>query len=218
LPWLGYFDQMRRADVFVSYDDVQFDKHGWRNRNRIKCAHGVQWLTVPVRHRGLGPQPLLDVRVDENSAWARKHVASLHQCYAGTRYAADYLPALADVLLRRWRNLVELDLAVAALLGSWLGIDEPVIRSSELKLQGNRTHRLLDLCRHFGATRYLSGDAAKAYLDVELLAAGGVSVEWQTYDHPTYAQRHGDFVSHLSAIDLILNCGPGSAAVLAGDA
>ncbi len=218
LPWLGYFDLMRRADVFVSYDDVQFDKHGWRNRNRIKCAQGVQWLSVPVLHRGLGPQPLLDVRVDETRRWARKHVASLRQCYAGARYAADYVPALADVLLQPWRSLVELDLAVAGLLGSWLGLDERIVRSSELELQGNRSQRLLDLCRRFGATRYLSGDAARAYLDVDLFAAGGVSVEWQTYAHPVYPQCHGDFVSHLSAIDLIFNCGPDSAAMLAGGA
>jgi hypothetical protein len=218
LPWLGYFDLMRRADVFVIYDDVQFDKHGWRNRNRIKCTHGVQWLTVPVRHRGLGPQRLLDVRVDDKQGWAHKHVASLQQCYARARYATDYLPALADVLLQPWRSLVDLDLAAASLLAGWLGIDESILRSSELDLRGDRSQRLVDLCRRFGATRYLSGDAAKVYLDVELFAADGVSVEWQTYAHPVYPQRHGEFVSHLSAIDLILNCGPDSAAMLAGGA
>jgi hypothetical protein len=216
LPWVGYFDLIRRADIFVSYDHVQFDKHGWRNRNRIKCAHGVQWLTVPVRHRGLGPQRLLDVRIDDTRAWARKHVTSLQQCYASARYADDYLPALADVLLQPWQSLVELDLAVAGLMCGWLGLDERVVRSSELELCGNRSERLLDLCHRFGATRYLSGDSAKAYLDVELFAAAGVSVEWQAYAFPTYPQHHGEFEPYLSAIDLIFNCGPDSAAVLSG--
>jgi WbqC-like protein family len=216
LPWVGYFDLMRRADIFVSYDHVQFDKHGWRNRNRIKCAHGVQWLTVPVRHRGLGPQRLLDVRIDDTRPWARKHITSLQQCYASARYAGDYLPALAEVLLQPWRSLVELDLAVASLMCRWLGLDGRVVRSSELELHGDRSQRLLDLCHRFGATRYLSGESAKVYLDVELFAAGGVSVEWQAYVFPAYPQRHGEFVPYLSAIDLILNCGPDSATVLAG--
>jgi WbqC-like protein len=218
LPWVGYFDLIRRADIFVSYDHVQFDKHGWRNRNRIKCAHGAQWLTVPVRHKGLGPQRLLDVTIDDARPWARKHVASLQQCYAGARYAGDYLPELAEVLLRPWRNLVELDLAVAGLMCSWLGLEDRVVRSSELELHGNRSERLLDLCHRFGATRYLSGESAKAYLDVELFAAAGVAVEWQAYAFPAYPQHHGDFVPYLSAIDLILNCGPDSANVLAGGA
>jgi WbqC-like protein len=216
LPWVGYFDLMRRSDIFVSYDHVQFDKHGWRNRNRIKSAHGPQWLTVPVRHRGLGPQRLVDVRIDDTRSWARKHIASLEQCYAGAQYAGDYLPALAEILLQPWRSLVELDLAVAGLLCSWLGVDGSVVRSSELELNGDRSARLLDLCHRFGATCYLSGESARAYLDVELFAAGGVSVEWQAYAFPAYPQRHGDFVPNLSAIDLILNCGPDSATVLAG--
>lgn len=218
LPWVGYFDLMRRADIFVSYDHVQFDKHGWRNRNRIKGAQGPQWVTVPVRHRGLGPQRLVDVRIDDARPWARKHVASLQQCYASAEYADDYLPALAEVLLQPWESLVELDLAVAGLMSSWLGLDGRVIRSSELELNGDRSERLLDLCQRFGATRYLSGESAKAYLDVELFAAAGVSVEWQVYAFPAYPQRHGDFVPNLSAIDLILNCGPESAKVMAGGA
>jgi hypothetical protein len=218
LPWLGYFDLMRRADVFVVYDDVQFDKHSWRNRNRIKCAHGVQWLTVPVRHGGLGPQRLLDIVIDDSRGWARKHVATLRQCYAQAPYARAYLPELEEILTQPPSSLVELDLAVATLLARWLQVETHVVRSSELDVAGERSRRLLELCRHFGARRYLSGDAARAYLDVELFAAGGVAVEWQTYAHPVYPQLHGSFVSRLSSIDLVLNCGRESAAVLAGGA
>ena len=155
-------------------------------------------------------------RIDDARSWARKHVASLQQCYASAPYAGDYLPALAEVLLQSWRSLVELDLAVAGLMCTWLGLDERVVRSSELELHGNRSERLLDLCQRFGATQYLSGESAKAYLDVELFAAAGVSVEWQAYAFPAYPQHHGDFVPYLSAIDLILNCGPDSAKVVAG--
>jgi hypothetical protein len=216
LPWLGFFDQLRRADVFVYYDDVQFDKHGWRNRNRIKTQSGPQWLTVPVRHSGLGLPRILDVEIDARTPWARKHAASLRQAYARAPFAAQYLPELEAVLQQPWERLVDLDLAMAALLARWLGLPAPVERSSALGIEGEKTDRLLKICQHFGATRYLSGNAAQAYLDVPLLARHGIAVEWQDFTHPVYPQLHGPFVPYLSAIDLVLNCGEQSRAVLEG--
>jgi hypothetical protein len=112
LPWLGFFDQMRRADIFVYYDDVQFDKHGWRNRNRIKSPDGAHWLTVPVRRARLD-QRILDVEIDNRAAWARKHVGSIRQFYASAPFLDRYLPELAALLERRWKLIVDLDLAVA---------------------------------------------------------------------------------------------------------
>ena len=104
---------MCRADVFVYYDDVQYDKHGWRNRNRIKTQHGPLWLTVPVRHRGRGLPPIVDVEIDNRTPWARKHVASIRQAYARAPYAGEYVPAIEELLVRGWTRLVELDIAVA---------------------------------------------------------------------------------------------------------
>jgi hypothetical protein len=214
LPWLGFFHQMRSADVFVLYDDVQFDKHGWRNRNRVKCAHGLQWLTVPVRHHG---KPLIaDIEVDATKVWAQKHVATVRQCYAGAPHLEPYTSELAEVLERPWRLLADLDEAVIRLLAGWLGVDTMLVRSSTLGVTGGRSERLVALCRHFGADRYRSGEAARAYLDVELFHREGIEVEWQNLDHPVYPQLHGEFVSHLSALDLILNCGDTSPALLAG--
>ena len=93
-PWLGFFDQMRRVDVFILYDDVQFDKHGWRNRNRIKSLNGPVWLTVPVRHKGLGRQRIHDVEIDNQTAWAHKHLATIRQLYAKAPYLKNFLPEL----------------------------------------------------------------------------------------------------------------------------
>lgn len=216
LPWLGFFDQMRRADTFVVYDDVQYDKHGWRNRNRIKTASGVQWLTVPVRHAGQGWPPVSEVRIDAQQAWARKHVHTLRQSYARAPFAAALLPQLEDILLRGWERLVDLDMAVSAWMAEALGVSTPVVRVSALSVPGEKSRRLLDICRHLGATRYLSGDAARDYLDVAMFAREGVDVVWQQYDHPVYPQQHGAFVSHLSAVDLLFNCGPDSGTILAG--
>jgi hypothetical protein len=216
LPWLGFFDQMRRADVFVYYDDVQYDTHGWRNRNRIKTQHGPLWLTVPVRHSGLSKPRILDVAIDARTSWAKKHVASIRQAYASARFAKQYIPALEDVLTGPWERIVDLNLAVADLLAGWLGVRPRVERASALGVGGGQTERLVNICRHFGATRYLSGSAARDYLEVGLFERNGIAVEWQDFTHPVYPQLHGEFVPYMSTIDLLLNCGDESRAVLEG--
>jgi hypothetical protein len=216
LPWLGFFDQMRRADVFVYYDDVQYDTHGWRNRNRIKTQHGPLWLTVPVRHSGLSKPRILDVAIDARTNWARKHVASIRQAYAAAPFARQYVAALEAVLMESWERLVDLDLAVVLLLAEWLAARPRIERASTLGIGGGQTERLVNICRGLGATRYLTGSAARTYLDVALFERNGIAVEWQDFAHPVYPQLHGAFVPYLSAVDLILNCGEQSRAVLEG--
>jgi len=214
LPWLGFFDQMRRADIFVYYDDVQFDKHGWRNRNRIKSPAGPHWLTVPVRHHGQGRPLIMETLIDDRARWARTHVGTLKQYYAKAPHLPRYLPELEELLQRPWTHIVDLDLAVVDLMARWLQLAPNVMRSSQLGIGGARSQRLIDMCRHFGADRYLSGNAASDYLDIALFAGQGIEVVWQDYDHPVYPQQHGPFVPYLSAIDLLLNCGDDSAAIL----
>jgi WbqC-like protein family len=214
LPWLGFFDQMCRADVFVYYDDVQYDKHGWRNRNRIKTPQGPLWLTVPVRHRGLGFPPILNVEIDNRGPWARKHVASIRHAYARAPYVDEYMRPIDDVLSRGWKRLVDLDVTLAAVMATMFGIAPRVVRSSELGIRGERSDRLLRICQHFAAATYLSGDAARDYLDVALFERHGIAVEWQQFTYPVYPQQHGEFIPYLSALDLLLNCGPESRRVL----
>ena len=208
LPWLGFFDQMSRADVFVIYDDVQYDKNGWRNRNRIKSSSGPHWLTVPV-HVKLGDR-IDTVLVDNTKKWAKKHICSIQQFYKSAPYIEQYLPDLEELLLHDWDRLVDLDLALITRMSSWLGISTLLVRSSELGIEGSRNQRLVDLCLHFGADRYFSGNAAKSYLDLALFREKGIQVNFQEYVHPVYPQLHGDFVSNLSALDLLLNCGDAS--------
>lgn len=214
LPWLGYFDQMLKADVFVWYDDVQFDKNGWRNRNRIKGLKGPLWLTVPVFHSGRARQLICDVEIDYRQPWRRKHMTSIRQMYTGAPFLDDMLPRLRDVLERSWDSLADLDIAAIDWFAEVLEIKTPRYRSSLLGIGGDRSERLLNLCEHFGAKRYLSGDAAKAYLDVDLFRKRGIEVVWHGYQHPHYAQLHGAFVPYLSALDLVLNEGPASRRIL----
>ena len=215
LPWLGFFDQMLRADVFVFYDDVQYDKHGWRNRNRIKSPDGPVWLTVPVRHSGLDWPRINQVEIEPRSPWARKHAGTIRQHYARAPYCERYLPELEAVLTQGWQRLVDLDVAVAGCICRWLGLRRQTALASELEIGGERSERLLRLCQHFGATRYLSGSAARDYLDLAAFARAGITVQWQDYVHPHYPQLHGDFVPYLSTLDLLLNCGDASAGILA---
>jgi hypothetical protein len=214
LPWLGFFDQLLRSDVFVYYDDVQFDKHGWRNRNRIKSVSGPLWLTVPILHTGRHGQKILEVEIDNRRPWAKKQLASISQSYAKAPFLSQYFPELEDALLHAPPLLAELDITLVALMSKWVGIQRRIERSSQLGIEGGQSDRLLNLCKHFDANRYISGDAAKDYLDVPMFAANGVTVEWQGYQHPTYPQLHGEFVPYLSALDLVLNVGPDSLGIL----
>ncbi len=216
LPWLGFFDQMLRSNVFVYYDDVQFDKHSWRNRNRIKTPNGPLWLSVPVLHSGRFGQKILEVEIDNRAPWARKHIGSIRQNYAKSSFIDDYLPGLEAMLQRPWKYLVDLDMSVVELMCGWLNIGPRVVCSSELGIAGEKSERLLNLCRHFSADRYISGDAATDYLEVDLFSRHGIRVDWQQYKHPVYPQLHGDFLPYMSALDLVLNAGPASQQIIRG--
>jgi len=208
LPWLGYFEQMYRCDYFIFYDDVQYDKNGWRNRNRIKSSIGSQWLTVPVKTAGRHHQAIKDVEIDNSFYWARKHIASIEHNYANAPYLKKYLPELEEILFKEWFLLVDLNIAVTQLMCRWLKIDRQIIRSSELGISGDRSERLMRFCRHFDVDHYISGDSAKNYLDINLFLSAGIIVEWQRYKHMQYTQLHGDFTPYMSTLDLVLNVGP----------
>ncbi len=215
LPWLGFFEQLWMADVFVYYDDVQYDKGGWRNRNRIKTAQGFQWLTVPVLTKGKLGQLILETRIDNNSPWWKKHIQSLRQSYAKAPFYGDYGPGLEEVLARKHEMLVDLNLEAAAYLAQCFGIKTETVLSSKLALpEVDTSERLLQICKHFEATHYFTAALAKDYLKVDLFHKAGISVEFQDYPHPTYRQLHGEFIPYLSAVDLLFNYGPESLGIL----
>jgi hypothetical protein len=172
------------------------------------------WLTVPILHSGRNWPSILEVEIDNRTPWARKHIGTLRQFYRRAPFLDRHLPALEEIHDRRWTLLVDLDLAVTHLLCGWLGIERRTLRASELGIPGKQSERLLALCQHVGARRYLSGDSARNYLDTELFARHGVEIEWQNYVHPTYPQQYGDFIPYLSVVDLLFNCGEDSLAIL----
>lgn len=217
LPWLGFFEQLERVDVFVVLDDVQYDKGGWRNRNRVKTVQGVRWLTVPVRVSLKPPSRVADVEVDNRTDWRRKHCETLRQAYARAPFLERYLPLFAEAYAREWHLLVDLDLHLIEVIAGALGIDTAkIVRSSSLGIEGGREERLLAICARLGADRFYEGAAGRDYIGVARFEAAGVRVEFQDYEHPVYPQLHGAFVSHLSAVDLLFNSGPESRHILLG--
>ncbi|MBI3926747.1 MAG: WbqC family protein [Armatimonadetes bacterium] len=215
LPWLGYLDQYHWADAFVLYDDVQYDKNGWRNRNRILTAQGVQWLTVPVRLKGQDFPPIRQVPINNQDRWPKKHVETLRQAYSRSRYFEMVFPPIERVLARPWELLVDLDVAMLKALVELLGMPWKGVLASELEVPGRQTDRLVGICRQLGATEYLTGDAARDYLDEQAFSEAGVRVHWHGYEHPCYRQRNEEFVPYLSVVDLLFHHGPESLEILA---
>jgi len=215
LPWLGFFEQMHRADEFVILDDVQFDKHGWRNRNRIKGPTGAQWLTVPVRAKGMDKPLIRDVQIDDTQhRWPAKHLQSLRTNYRPCPFFDWLYPDLEATLLRHWTHIVDLDIALIELLCRKLGLQRPLHRASAIETNDERCQRLVGICHHLGCTHYYSGAAARDYISIPVFQRAGITVEFQDYKHPEYAQRYGPFISHLSIVDLLFNCGPRSLEIL----
>lgn len=212
LPWLGYLDKLDSADVFIVLDTVQFKKHEWQNRNRVRTSQGWQWLTVPVIDRF--PERIDRVEINAGVAWSRKHRQALRLCYGRAPYWEPFGPALLALLERPWIRIADLNIAVLDLLCAALGILTRRLAASGLPAREDPTDRLIDLCRQVGGTEYLSGESGPAYMYLDRFAAAGITVTAQDYRHPVYSQQFTPFVSHLSVIDLLFNCGPDSPAIL----
>ena len=215
LPWLGFFEQYYRCDVFVIYDDVQYDKDGWRNRNRIKTVTGWQWLTVPVLTSGQNKPLVKDTRINNKTNWPKKNLASIQQNYAKAPYFQDYIDAIQQTYTRKWDFLIDLDMHFIRLLAGWLGLEREVRFASELGgLDAGSTARLVHICQAVGADIFYEGAAGKNYLDEAQFEQHGIRLEYQQYDHPEYTQLHGEFVAYMSVLDLLLNHGPESLTIL----
>lgn len=210
IPWRGYFHQIQKADVFVFYDCVQYDDRGWRNRNKIKTAQGLQWLTIPVNSKGCqsGVRPINDIRIAPDSDWSGKHLKTLQVNYGKAPHFRRYAPLLEEIYSRADEKIADFTVASTELIARELGISETkFMRSSEIKTDGNKTQRLLGILAQIGATHYISGPSAKAYMDEEAFRQAGITVEYMAYDYPEYPQLHGSFEPQVTALDLLFNTG-----------
>lgn len=208
LPYLGFFHKLLHCDVFVALDNIQFQKNGLQNRNKIKNSQGWQWLTVPVLHR-FG-QRINEVRINLRAPWQRKHWQAVVSNYSRAPYFDMYGPGLKDLLDREWHNLCDLNMALTRWAVDALGIKTPILYSSTLEVEGNQTQLLINICNAVEADCYLSGPGGKRYMDLVAFEAAGMTVIWQEFAAPVYDQVFPDvgFVSNLSVVDALFNCGP----------
>lgn len=208
IPWKGYFDLIRSVDHFVLYDDVQFTRRDWRNRNRIKTPRGSAWLTVPVRAKGHYTAPIRDIEVD-GFDWVDTHWATIRANYARAPFFKSFGP-LVEQLFRtgRFPRLSDVNRHFTEGLCAMLGITTPLSWSWEFDLRPERSERLLGICAQLGANTYLSGPSAAGYLDESLFERAGVRVCYVNYSHyPEYPQMYPPFQHEVSVLDLLLNVG-----------
>ena len=217
LPWIGYLDIIDQVDVFVALDNVQYAKRSWQQRNRIKTATGLHWLTVPVKSQGRFEQRIDQVEII-NPLFVRDHLRAMEHAYRRSPFFDRYFgelqrqlsettcpPYLADLNIRLLKWIMEV-----------LGVRVPVIRASALQLTGKRTELLVNICKTLGARQYLSALGSAAYLldERQIFTAAGIEVKFQNFEHPVYPQVFTPFEPLATVLDLIFNTGESALSVL----
>ena len=207
LPWIGYLDLIDQVDLFVILDNVQFAKQTWQQRNRIRTAAGLQWLTVPVKsHLG---QLINEVEIRKPDFHV-DHLRAIELAYRRAPHFQTYFEGISSRLAKRESSfLVDLSVSVLAGFMEALAIKTPLVRASSLGQSGKRTELLANLCSVLGANEYVSPAGSAVYLlgEQDLLTSRGIGLSFHHYEHPTYQQLHKPFMPFASAIDLLFNEG-----------
>ena len=209
VPWKGYFDLIRQSDHFIILDDVQYSRGTWRNRNRVKTANGLKWVTIPLRHANTFPALIKDMRI-EGDTWNASHYSLIEQAYSASPGWPELRAWLRDVHLQtRSEVLSEVNERLTRSLCAFLGIATPITQSTLYDIRtDNATQRVVDLCRAVGATTYVSGPAARDYIEEERFRAAGIALEYFDYSgYVEYPQPHGPFVHEVSILDAIASLG-----------
>lgn len=214
LPWLGLFHKIALSDMFCIFDEAQYLKKDWNNRNKIKTNAGAIWLTVPVLTRGHRVKPLRQIQINNTINWRKKHWKSILFAYKKTPFFFRYADFFEDLYKKEWNYLVELNDHIMFYLLNTLGIHVEIRRASDEKFIGNKSLLVLDMCKKLGSDIYIFGTLGKNYVDIDEFSRAGIKTYFQDYVHPEYPQIHGDFIPYMSVIDLLFNCGPNSLDVL----
>ena len=217
LPWIGYFDLIDSTDVFIFLDDAQVLKRSWGVRNRILGQNGETFLTVPLSgHKHGEGSAFIDTKVDAGQDWAKTHLATIRHAYAKASHFEEVFADLQDLLSAPQATIGALNKAFIAFTARRIGITTPLRSSSELHgVDGRKDDRLVSICKALGVDTYLSAPGSAAYIERVreggAFSESGVVLRYHHFDHPTYPQRRDDFVSHMSIVDLLMNCGYDSA-------
>ena len=207
IPWKGYFDMINMVDEFILYDEVQYTKNDWRNRNKIQTKQGVQWLTIPVRQKELS-QLIKDTKI-QDKRWRKKHWSTIQQTYSKAKYFKEYKDIFEELYLNSDEEyLSQINYKFITTICNILGITTKIRWSNEFDLIDGQTEKLLGICKDCNADVYISGPAAKDYFDEELAQKENLKVEWMDYSgYPKYKQLHEPFEHAVTILDLIFNEG-----------
>lgn len=207
IPWRGYFDIINMVDEFILFDDVQFTKRDWRNRNKIKTEKGTRWLTIPVETKSKYEQLICDT-VIANNTWPVTHWSTIKHNYSKAAYFHAYKDNFEDLFgqCRDLKRLSDINYLFLSEICKTLGITTQITWSMDYEASGSKTDRLVSICTASGADVYLSGPAAKAYIEPDCFSSKGIVIEYMDYsNYPSYTQQFGEFDHYLSIIDLIFN-------------
>jgi hypothetical protein len=216
LPYLGYFDKMAKADVFVLYDTAEFVKEMFYNRNKIKTKQGELWLTVPVRYEHSNRSSIKEIKLDNTRRWYKKHWQSIVQSYAKAPFCKEISEFIAPIYEKEWYTLSEPCNELIIAIVKYLEIETKIVLASELEIEEglNRSEKLIAICKAADGTSYLSGNTGLNYLDPADFERANLGLEFQKYTHPEYTQLHGDFIKNLCILDLLFNHGKAAKSIL----
>jgi hypothetical protein len=216
LPWLGFFNKMYLSNIFVLLDNVQYEKNYFQNRNRIRTSKGFCWITVPVLTKGRSSQLIDEVRINPlERDWPQKVWRTLEQNYRKAPFYSDYAPFLKGIYCdQKWEKLVDLNISIIKQLAKWQDIKTPLVRASDMGVEGQSTDLLLRICQKLKASAYLSGKSGRDYLDESKFTEENIQVFHQNFVHPIYQQLYSPFLPQMSVIDLLMNHGKESLRII----
>ena len=208
IPWKGVFEMINMVDIFVILEDVQYTKNDWRNRNKIKTANGSEWLTVPVLQKSCHDMKIYEAEIDNRYNWQRKHYNAFQTNYAKAPFFKKYRYIIEELYLdKKWDNIAELDKYAIKKICEVLNIKTKIISSLELSACGEKENRVIDICNKVGANYYLTGPAAKDYIEPENFRKNEIKLEYIKYDYKEYKQVYEPFDHYVTVLDVIFNCG-----------
>lgn len=209
IPWMGYFQLINAVDEFVIYDSVQYTKNDWRNRNQIKTPYGLKWISIPVIKENLTQKAIDEVKVS-SADWRKDHLNKLRENYRGAPNFEETFTWFQNILNKTINiiDLSEINILFIREICSVLDIRTKITNCRSLSYSGDKSQKILDICKELSATVYVSGPAAKNYLNEELFNRGNIGIEWMEYNlNYNYKQLHGEFVYNVSIIDVLFNVG-----------
>lgn len=208
LPWLGYYNKISTADVFVVLDNVQFRKNYFQNRNKVKGSNGVQWIGVPVETKGHMDSNICDIKIANaaNPKWREKYIKTIEYGYSKHPFYSEYFPFFRKLISEEHVNLCEMNMKIIHYFAELLNLHPKFIMASELDVDGAKTDLILDICTRLNATTYVAGPSGRDYLNIDSFSEVGIKVVYNDFKHPEYEQyKEKEFIPYMAVLDLFMN-------------